>query len=151
MAAACQKKTEAQLQEDMLAIKTYLHRAQDHANRQAVSLKFEDWLWITPLIPFIWSSNVFQPHVQGALDIKHLKQRYEKGKAWVTSFFQTHHRYVEMTGGLSDCHAALGNIQAQFQSEEDRSPNPLRGCTHSDNRYRKRYSETILKHYLSEP
>ena len=49
MAAACQKKTEAQLHEDMLVMKTHLDRAQDHANRQAVSLTiFEDWLWITP-------------------------------------------------------------------------------------------------------
>ena len=48
---------------------------------------------------------------QGALDLRYLSARFAKGKQVVESWMQQHHRYVEVTSGLSDAHADLLQFQ----------------------------------------
>eukprot|EP00435_Cladocopium_sp_Y103_P024460 s2370_g6.t1 len=131
MALAGQKKVQTQIESDFDTMRKYLQRAQDHANRQVslpqaglklISLTAKSWSHSLPVEVSV-SLNC-SIHTEGSMDIKYLSKRFERGKQWVDSFFQTHHRYVAT--GLSDCHTLL----AKFQSSEEgqHNTNPLHGC-----------------------
>lgn len=101
--------------EDIQAMKTWLDRAQAHANRQVPQLRDRlstsksliSYYLQTWIAPTCWLS-------QGGLDLQYLQHRYQRGKDWNDEYMRSHHLYVvnEVTSTLSEAHAELLKFQS---------------------------------------
>lgn len=100
--------------EDIQAMKTWLDRAQAHANRQVPQLR--DRLSNIKVFNELLPSNLNCAHLltQGGLDLQYLQHRYQRGKDWNDEYMRSHRLYVvnEVTSTLSEAHAELLKFQS---------------------------------------
>ena len=91
MASASLQQTESKLVADVQALEAYVGQKQDHSNRQAGTHQ----KCFAALFPHIALTTGYR--WQGALDMRFLASRFEKGKAWIETYMGQNHEYLQVS------------------------------------------------------
>lgn len=109
MAKATSDQTANTMEQDINIIREYCAKVKEHADRQAR----KEHCFNAPLQNCVERNFTNPVTAQGAMDIKYLATRYNKGKAAVTSFMDKKHQYQTFEKGLSASQAHLLAWQAE--------------------------------------